>query len=122
MHSESAVQQRVRKIERFLLKELLSENIVQACAIKLLGEERLDDGLIRYKYAYRGALRKGEGLIDNIYDLKSKTFWGADVTQFAEGEDRQHFPVARMAINILDCPRFRKNIGMLEAVFVEMLY
>ena len=122
LHSESAVQQRIRKIERFLQKELLSENIVQACVLKFLGKEKVDDGLIRYKYAYRSVLRKGEGVIDNIYDLNTKTFWGADVIEFAEGESKRHFPVARMAINILDCQRFRKKIGMVEAVFVEKLY
>jgi len=122
LHSESAVQQRVRKIERFLQKELLNENIVQACVVRFFGKEPIDHGLVRYKYAYRGVLHKGEGLIDNISDPETKAFWGADVIDFAKSESKRHFPVARMAINILDCNRFRKNIGMVDTVFVEKLY
>lgn len=86
LHSESAVQQRVRKIEKFLQKELIGEKVVQACVIRFLGTEKLDDGLVRYNYAYRDVLHKGEGIIDNIYDSKTHTFWGADVVEFAETE------------------------------------
>lgn len=102
-------------------KELIGEKVVQACVIRFLGTEKLDDGLVRYNYAYRDVLHKGEGIIDNIYDSKTHTFWGADVVEFAETESKNHFPIAKMAINAIDCGRSRKKIGAIDTVFVKKL-
>ena len=118
LHSESAVAQRIRKIEKFLQKELINKKVVQTCVVRFIGKEK-SEGLIRFKYSYRSILRSGEGLIDNIYDVKTKSFWGADVLNFAEGESIDHSPVANLAIKVINC---RQKIETINTVFIEKLW
>ena len=122
LYSESAVQKRIRKIERFMQRELIAGKVVEICVVRLVNVEKIEDGLIRYKYAYRDILKIGEGIIDNIYEPKTKTYWGADVIEFAEGDNPHYYPAARLAMNVIDCPRNRKQIGMIEKVIVEKLW
>ena len=44
-----------------------------------------------------------------------------DVTEFAEGDNPQHYPVARIAMNVIDCPRNRKQIGTVFQNLAEKL-
>ena len=39
----------------------------------------------------------------------------------AGGDNPQHYPVARIAMNVIDCPRNRKQIGMVFQNFAEKL-
>ncbi len=77
------------------------------------------DGLIRLKYAYRNILSRKEGLIDNIYDTYTKTFWGADVLEFAEGDRTSQYTVANLALRAVNC---HWEIGMKDTVFIEKLW
>ena|GEM_PF-3747504 len=37
----------------------------------------------------------------------------------AGGDNPQHYPVARIAMNVIDCPRNRKQIGIVFQSFAE---
>jgi len=42
--------------------------------LRFIGKEKIEDGLIRYIYAYQTDLCKIEGIIDDIYDSKQNRF------------------------------------------------
>ena len=69
---------------------------------------------MRYIYAYRPDLCKTEGIIDNIYDPKTKSFWGYDVTVLADG----NLHTAQKAIMLLQ----RNEIDENGSIFTEILY
>jgi len=42
-----------------------------------------------------------------------------DQAMEAGGDNPQHYPVARIAMNVIDCPRNRKQIGIVFQSFAE---
>jgi len=46
---------------------LIAGKVVEACVVRLVDVKKIEDRLIRYKYAYHDILKVGEGTIDNIY-------------------------------------------------------